>query len=363
LHSHCARYCACAAPTRVPTPAPTNVGDTNPPTRATTFAPTRGPNFADPTGESDAIDATYLPSLPPFPPFLLPPPPPLPALHSVGPSPRRVTALHALEAPWLYGASLSSTRAYAATEGYIQGTTTVPNKVKERYTSPLNRLYGAHTVLRPPPAEHARLLRVLAAVCVGRSGQCTAVWGTPAYGSCGMALSSAHWVLTGYSDGTHTGPVCTAAKSWAHATQCSACVRHHGVDSKVGERHRTEGGLACDARRVLDGYSSTEYRAHRSAPVRQHCGGFSGHIKCTRTVRVCACAAPTRVPTPAPTNVGDTNPPTRAPTRGPNFADPTGEGDAIGATCLPSLPPFPPFSSRHPRRSLHCIALGPPPGA
>jgi hypothetical protein len=35
-------------------------------------------------------------------------------------------------------------------------------------------------------------------------------------------------------------------------------------------------------------------------------------------------------PTPAPTNLGDTNPPTRAPTtfaptRGPNFADPTGE--------------------------------------
>ena len=36
--------------------------------------------------------------------------------------------------------------------------------------------------------------------------------------------------------------------------------------------------------------------------------------------------------TPAPTNVGDTNPPTRAPTfaptRGPNFADPTGKRDA-----------------------------------
>ncbi len=98
LHSHCTRFIVCAAPTRAPTPVPANVGDTNPPTRATTFAPTRGPNFADPTGESDAIDATYLPSLPPFPFFLLPPPPPLAALHSVGPSPRRVTALHALEA-------------------------------------------------------------------------------------------------------------------------------------------------------------------------------------------------------------------------------------------------------------------------
>ncbi len=96
---------ACTAPTPVPTgtPAPTNVGDTNPPTRAPTFAPTRGPNFADPTGEGDAIGATFLPSLPPFPPFLLPPPPvPLTALHSVRPSPRRVTALHAPEALWHY---------------------------------------------------------------------------------------------------------------------------------------------------------------------------------------------------------------------------------------------------------------------
>jgi hypothetical protein len=135
---------------------------------------------------------------------------------------------------------------------------------------------------------------------------------------------------------THAGigsdsPVCTAAWAWADATQCSACVSHHGVHSKVGERHRTEGDLACGARRVR-----------------------------TRAIRVCACAAPTRVPTgtPAPTNVGDTNPPTRA----PNFADPTGEGDAIGTTCLPSLPASPPCSSRHPL-AARCIALalGPPP--
>ncbi len=100
-------------------------------------------------------------------------------------------------------------------------------------------------------------------------------------------------VLAGYSRGTHAGsgsdgPVCTAAGSWAHGTQCSACVRHHGVYSCVGERHRTEGDLACAARRVLDGYSRAEYRVHRSAPVRQHCGGCLlavTHSDCTR-VRV-----------------------------------------------------------------------------
>jgi hypothetical protein len=135
----------------------------------------------------------------------------------------------------------------------------------------------------------------------------------------------------------------------------------------LGGRAASHGGyLACDARRVLDGYSRAEYRAHRrSAPVRPHCGCCSGHIKCTRTVRVCACAAPTRAPTPAPTNVGDTNPPTRArtfaPTRGPNFADPTGESDAIDATYLPSLPPFPPFllPPPPPLPALHSVGPSP----
>ncbi len=170
-------------------------------------------------------------------------------------------------------------------------------------------------------------------------------------------------VLTRYSRGTHAGsgsdgPVCTAALAWVHGTQCSACVRHDGVYSKVGERHRTEGDLACAARRVLDGYSRAEYRAHRSAPVRQHCGcvlsAYAMHCEFV------ACAAPTRVPTgtPAPTNAGDTSPPTRA----PNFADPAGEGDAIGATCLPSLPASPPFLLPPPPcRSLHCISVGPHP--
>ncbi len=101
-------------------------------------------------------------------------------------------------------------------------------------------------------------------------------------------------VLTGYSHGTHAGsgsdgPVCNAAFSRAHGTQCSsACVRHHRVDSWVGERHRTKGDLARGARRVLDGYSTAEYRVHRSAPVRQHCGCClvtATHSDCTR-VRV-----------------------------------------------------------------------------
>ena len=39
--------------------------------------------------------------------------------------------------------------------------------------------HGTHTVLRYP-AEHAALLRVLVAAALGRSGQCTAVWGNRA---------------------------------------------------------------------------------------------------------------------------------------------------------------------------------------
>ena len=93
-------------------------------------------------------------------------------------------------------APLVRTRAYAATEGYSQGTSTVPNKVKERYTSPLNRLYGTPTVLRPP-AEHARLLRVVVAVCVGRSGQCTALCGAPRRVRAGWGrVLAGHRVLT-----------------------------------------------------------------------------------------------------------------------------------------------------------------------
>ena len=166
-------------------------------------------------------------------------------------------------------------------------------------------LYDAHTVLRPP-AEHARLLRGLVAVCVARSGQCTAVWGHP------QRRVRAGWrcrvltrVLTRYSQGTHTVPLCTAAWSWADVTQCSACVRHHGVYSKVGERHRTEGDLACDARRVLDGYSTAEYRAHRSAPVRQHCGcvlsAYAMHCDLSRAQRRRAFRHPRRPTSATPT--------------------------------------------------------------
>jgi hypothetical protein len=60
---------------------------------------------------------------------------------------------------------------------------------------------STHTVLTryshgtAHPAEHAALLRVLVAVSVGRSGQCTAVWGTPEYDLCGMAPASTHRVL------------------------------------------------------------------------------------------------------------------------------------------------------------------------
>jgi hypothetical protein len=220
----------------------------------------------------------------------------------------------------------------------------------------LNRLYGAPTVLRPPPAEHTRLLRVLAAVCVGRSGQCTAVWGTPAYGSCGMALSSAHWVLTGYSDGTHTGPLCTAAWSWADGMQCSACVRHHGVYSWVGERHRTAGDLACDARRVLDGYSRAEYRAHRSAPVRTHCGCHSGHIHCTRTARVLSCAQ-RRPAFRHPFRPTSATPTRRRARRRAGRTLPTRQVRAMRSArpAFPHCPHSPLFSSRH-LPAARCIA-------
>jgi hypothetical protein len=96
---------------------------------------------------------------------------------------------------------------------------------------------GTHTVLKwystvlRYPAEHGRLRRMLVAVSVGHSGQCTALWGTPRVGF----------------------------------------VRH----GTVGERHRTEGDLACDARRILDGYSRAECSARRSVPVRQHCPVWS----------------------------------------------------------------------------------------
>jgi hypothetical protein len=62
--------------------------------------------------------------------------------------------------------------------------------------------------------------------------------------------------------------------------------------------------------------------------------------------------------TPAPTNVGDTNPPTRAPTRlptwGPNFADPSGTTDAR-AVIAPS-----PHSVCTVPRCAPCVVLGPP---
>ncbi len=83
----------------------------------------------------------------------------------------------------------------------------------------------------------------------------------------------------------------------------------------------------------------------------------------TQAVRVCACAAPTPVPTgtAAPTNVGDTNPPTRAPTfaptRGPNFADPTGTTDAhavIAPSPCPLLVALP--RSLPPTATAHSIA-------
>jgi hypothetical protein len=123
-----------------------------------------------------------------------------------------------------------------------------------------------------------KLLRVRAAVF---AGYWRAVHGSPGQPSVGFVL---HGTVE-YSQGTHgvltwavdrTVRCAPPPRSWDHGTQCSACVRHDGVYSKVGERHRTEGDLACDARRVLDGYSRAEYRVHRSAPVRRHCGCVVG---------------------------------------------------------------------------------------
>ncbi len=84
------------------------------------------------------------------------------------------------------------------------------------------------------------------------------------FGCVRQYLRGTHGVLTGYSRGTHgvltravdrtvrcapppgRGPT---ARSAAHVCGTTACYL------KVGERHRTEGDLACDARRALAGHS------------------------------------------------------------------------------------------------------------
>ncbi len=135
-----------------------------------------------------------------------------------------------------------------------------------------------------------KLIWVLAAVF---AGYWRAVHGSPGHPSVWFMRHSTvefsqgtHRVLTGYHatravDRTvrcapppGRGPT---ARSAAHVCGTTACT------FKVGERHRTEGDLACDARRVLDGHSRAEYRVHRSAPVRQHCGF------CLVTVLHCTC--------------------------------------------------------------------------
>jgi hypothetical protein len=107
--------------------------------------------------------------------------------------------------------------------------------------------------------------------------------------------------------------------------------------------------VSCDARYLgllnrisLGSFVPAELRVQvkRTRPCSEINAAVLGYA--SRILRVGACAAPT----PAPTNVGDTNPPTRAPTRGPNFADPTGTSDARGPNPLPSLPPVLPFPSR-----------------
>ncbi len=129
------------------------------------------------------------------------------------------------------------------------------------------------------------------------------------------------------------------AWAWANGTQCSACVWPHGVYSCVGERHRTEGDLACAARRVLAGYSRAECRAHISAPVRN---------ACARAQRRHACR---------PTSATRARPRARR-------TSPTQRVRAMRSArpAFPHCAHSPPFSTRHLPAALHCIALGPPPG-
>jgi hypothetical protein len=132
----------------------------------------------------------------------------------------------------------------------------------------------------PPPSTRGSF-GCLVAVGEGRSGQCTAL-GHPqrrvrVAGHCRVLTV----VLTRVRCAPPSGRGPTA-RSAAHVCRTTACTL------KVGERHRTEGDLACAARRVLDGYSRAECRAHRrSAPVRQHCGCLVAvtHSHCAR-VRV-----------------------------------------------------------------------------
>ncbi len=86
----------------------------------------------------------------------------------------------------------------------------------------------------------------------------------------------------------------------------------------------------------------------RSSVLREQCGCSWVGLRGIALYAIFTGAAPT----PAPTSVGDTNPPTHAPTfaptRAPNFADPTGESDAIDTSPLPlsTLAPVAPVRCR-----------------
>jgi hypothetical protein len=175
-----------------------------------------------------------------------------------------------------------------------------------------------------------------------------------------MALSSAH-------TGTHTGPLCTAVWSWANVTQCSACARHHGVYSWVGERHRTEGTWLA----MLAGYSTgtpgpSTARTEEAHPSARTAAAARGTLNAlalcafARAQRRRALRHPRR-----PTSATPTRPRARGPSRRrAGQTSPTRRVRAMRSTrpTFPHYPHSPPFSSRHPRRSQHCIALGPPPG-
>ncbi len=135
------------------------------------------------------------------------------------------------------------------------------------------------------------------------------------------------WAATeGYSHGTHR--VLTVLKTGVLKTGCSGTQKRctHGYSK---ERRDCFGCV----RQWLQ-HSTRQCCAHSEYGL---CGTavhrvLTGYSAGNRIVRICACAAPT----PAPTNVGDTNPPTRMPTTfAPNFADSTGERDM---SPLPSLP-------------------------
>jgi hypothetical protein len=135
-------------------------------------------------------------------------------------------------------------------------------------------------------------------------------------------------VLTGYSLGTqgilHESDRCLTSSCCERVTQCRA---EYYTTRGVGLCGVGIYGYSTELIRYSQGPSyPAKYRSQRisTARVPRALRLLLGRTAGTRTARLGVCAAPT----PAPTNVGDTNPPTRGPTLSPTRAP----------TLLPTFP-------------------------